>query len=1130
LSPRYPKPALLERIGASHRVIEASAGTGKTYTLEHLLVQLILEPVPLENLLVVTYTRKAALELAARVRAKLAELLAFEGSGDAPQGPFWELGEAQLELLRRALLGFDRATICTIHAFCKQVLDDAAFEGGHLFEQENASSEELFDRAFTTLLRTEYAGRQPELLRAALEQLGLARLRKLLAQALGEAEQLDVPEFAEVGELLARFPEAEARAFLARPPAALPAKARKTAVELLEKLLARRARALESGCPASFWADPDWAMDTLPKGLKHFQDEGLEDTPLARALAGLANFPAVLVAAFLPPLRAELRRHKQEAGLYDFDDMINLVGEALDSAQGEALAARLRTRYQVALIDEFQDTDRRQWGIFRRLFLEGGPGRRLFLVGDPKQAIYGFRGGDLPTYVDALAQVAARTGEAPLHLGVNFRSTPGVIEAYNSVLEEGFFSGENAGHYGEPVTCGRPELRLRDAQGLELPALLAVDVPTQGSARQVGLRAARALARALRGTLATGFFQDRPLRPEDVFVLTAKAREGRVMAAALREEGIPAALYRQDGLFDGPEAAAVRDLLLAMEAPLDEGRRAKALLGPFFGLSLGEAERARDLPEGHPVLARLYGWRDLALEGRYGELFSRLVGESGVSRRLLFLEPNQRALTNLEHILELLQQRALAGHCTLAGLAVQVQRWIDGEDRPAVEDGSTQRLERQGGAVQILTMHKSKGLQAPVVVLFGGTAKAQDGEVQRYHDAAGARRAWVGKAATAPSAVRAAIEREGEAEQERLAYVALTRAEAQLLLARYLEGATSPMGNFAADGNPKGGAYRPINRRLQALLGSPAEPRSHPRLRRIPAPEQEPETPARAQPALVLAAPPLPPRPDFQALRRLARPAWLFSFTTLQKGVERARGETGAYPEAKEGVPAAGPGGGRKLGTQVHAFLERVDLASVRGVDFEGWLARPETVRLAEACLPAEGRREALAWVYAALAEPLALPGGGTAVLAEAEETLRELDFMTPYPGRPDFLNGSLDVLFRSGGRAFVLDWKTNRLEDYGPEALAASVDAHYLLQVRIYAVTACRFLGIRDAAAFEAGFGGVVYVFLRGLPGDGVWTCRPSWAELQAWEREIDALWPEQWIPAHAGGTAAPAGGAEHD
>ena len=118
MNPRYPKPALLERIGASHRVIEASAGTGKTYTLEHLLVQLILEPVPLENILVVTYTRKAALELAARVRAKLAELLAFEGSEDAPPGPCWELGEAQLELLRRALLGFDRATICTILAFC----------------------------------------------------------------------------------------------------------------------------------------------------------------------------------------------------------------------------------------------------------------------------------------------------------------------------------------------------------------------------------------------------------------------------------------------------------------------------------------------------------------------------------------------------------------------------------------------------------------------------------------------------------------------------------------------------------------------------------------------------------------------------------------------------------------------------------------------------------------------------------------------------------------------------------------------------------------------------------------------------------------------------------------------------
>jgi len=150
---------------------------------------------------------------------------------------------------------------------------------------------------------------------------------------------------------------------------------------------------------------------------------------------------------------------------------------------------------------------------------------------------------------------------------------------------------------------------------------------------------------------------------------------------------------------------------------------------------------------------------------------------------------------------------------------------------------------------------------------------------------------------------------------------------------------------------------------------------------------------------------------------------------------------------------------------------------------------------------------------------PCPLPDGGTAVLHEADELLRELDFLTPYADRPDFLHGSMDVLFRTGGKAYVLDWKTNRLPGYDPASLDQAVRDHYWLQVQIYASTACRFLGITDEAHYGDAFGGVVYVFLRGLPEGGLWTCRPSWAELQAWEAELKALPVDQMVPPHAGG-----------
>ncbi|MDP2875935.1 MAG: UvrD-helicase domain-containing protein, partial [Holophaga sp.] len=901
----------------------------------------------------------------------------------------------------------------------------------------------------------------------------------------------------------------------------------------LEAILGRLKPSLESDSPEQFWGDFAW-LEKRSESLEKICVDGLEGEAarLARAVAELVNFKAILVAAFLPPLRQELQRAKTEEGLYDFDDMITQVAETLESPQGEGLVQRLRERFEIALIDEFQDTDRQQWGIFSRVFLNSPGSHRLFLVGDPKQAIYGFRGGDLPTYEAALQALQAQTGREPLVLEQNFRSTPNIIQVTNALLRESegtvFFSGANADHYRHPVTCGRPSLRLMDAENQDLPALRMVDVAVgREKARNTKLQAARALAEALKETLAVAHFNGsgRPtrLRYEDVFVLTQTLKEGRPIAQALKEVGIPSMLYRQNGLFDGPEAAACRDILLAIETPFDECRRAKALLGPFFGLSFTEAEGARELPEGHPILALLFGWRELAQSGRFGELFNRLVAESGVSQRLLFLEENQRTLTNLQHILELLQQEALGGHSTLADLAIQVQRWIDGQERPSVEDGETQRLERQGGAVQILTMHKAKGLQAPIVVLFGGTGKGSGGGglVHRYHRGR-ERRAWVGSVKAAPAEVRAWIEAEAQEEWERLAYVALTRAEAQLLLPRYVPGAEepSPLGNFEKSGNPKGGLYRTVNLRLQSLLGPAQEPRSHDGIEQIP-PRVE-GLPASVLPPLPwdLRLPPPLARPDFLALRRRGCPTWVFSYSGLQQGLERIGTNDHELEDVKETTLPGGPKGGKKFGTQVHAFLQRVDLESFQGRDLAAWMALPATTTLAEACLAAEDRSEALRWAHAAMTRPIRLPNGGTVALSQSEQFLRELDFITPYPERSDYLTGSIDLLFQTGGRTHVLDWKTNRLAGYDAAHLEETVQGHYLLQVKIYTVTACRFLGITDGAHYDRAFGGVVYVFLRGLPeGEGVWTCRPSWEEVQGWERDISALQPQRLIPVHAGG-----------
>jgi exodeoxyribonuclease V beta subunit len=954
-----------------------------------------------------------------------------------------------------------------------------------------------------------------------------------------EGDCLDLPDFKGARSFLEAFPEELATAFIENGGtirASFP-EGTQAITNRLQEILQRRTLALASVHPESFWADKEWVSKKLLDNMKTIRIGGLkgEAARLSKAMAELANFKAIVIAAFLPPLRAELIRFKAEEGLYDFDDMITLVAKTLEGPMGDSLVKRLRERYRIALIDEFQDTDSRQWQIFSRIFLGSPEDHRLILVGDPKQAIYGFRGGDLPTYVQALDEVQQATGNVPQQLTHNFRSTSRVIKAYNALFEATddapFFTGENAAHYQQGVTCGKEALRLSDSAGQDLPAIRAVDVSVEGNSRSINLEAAAALARTLKTTIETGRFnaKDRAkadLGWEDVFVLTRSLWEGRLMARALKEIGIPFSLYRQDGLFDGPEAEACRDILLAIESPFDECRRAKALLGPFFGLSFEEAERARDLPEGHPLLARLFAWRELAVQGRFGELFNRLVSSSGMSQRLLFLDESHRSLTNLLHILELLQQEALEGHFTLTDLAIQVQRWIDGKDRPSVEDGETQRMEREGGAVQILTMHKSKGLQAPIVVLFGGTSAGKVGDIHRYHTQVqeghpSARRAWAGSRKAAPCDVQAAIEVEAREEAERVAYVALTRAEAQLLLPRFIPGDTVPAGNsnFDTESNPKKGPYRSVNVRLRALLGSFESPTPVDGIEQIP-PATGPITGEvhPAEPWEIRLPAPLD-HPDFPSLGRKGRPTWVFSYSGLQKGLERIWADEGTLEEVKEFTPSGGPRGGKKLGTQVHAFLQRVDLLSFAGKDQDAWMALTSTIALANACLPKEGRKDALSWVYQAMTIAVPLPGGGEVVLSQSEEFLREMDFLTPYPKRSDFLTGSMDVLFQAQGRAFVLDWKTNRLSAFDPAHLEETVQGHYLLQVKIYAMTACRFLGIQDRDHYEREFGGVVYVFLRGLPEGGLWTYRPTWEELQTWEKDIDALRPERLIPVHAGG-----------
>ena len=1133
----YPKPSTFPDLGSRHWVLEASAGTGKTYTLEHLVVDLVLEGGhPLQEIVIVTYTEAASLELRRRIREKLEELRDLKKDKFEIGRSHWVLDEAARQKLGAALQAFDRTVISTIHAFCQKILQDAAFETGQLFRQQRVDDSDLFREAFKDHLRTTFcADEEAEaFLVEALDWAGSPDALLKILQGAWSARATLLPgeeDLERARDAVRSFPLEDLRD-LAGLERDFGKKSSKTILGRLA-LLAPRLEVLRTRGSLQTWAslvdldlfDPPtavWAValweQPLPEGPALRVREGLH------LLKGcLPTLEALIVHRLLPPIVQDLHARKASEGLFDFNDMIDQVAEGM---KNHGLVERLRTRYKVALIDEFQDTDARQWEIFRTLF--GGPEHRLVLVGDPKQAIYDFRGGDLPTYLQARDQILEGGGRR-LALDVNYRSSEALLGAVNEILEtEGaFFTPPNA--YPDPVSAGRPT-RLQES-GEDLPPLQLLKIPVSAKVGRLRNQIATGIASAFRNLIDQGSMFDagtgdpvRPLHPGDLMVLTYTTAESMLMAKALRRAGLPSMFFKADGLFQSREAFELWDLLGAVLRPDDPDARSRALLTRFFGLSLAEAEACLDLPAGHPVLTRLEAWRELAEQRRFPRFFNTLLEESGIVRRLLLTEQGDRSLTNLRHLVEHLLAEATASHPDLEDLVLRLGRWIREDDLPAQnEDPGVQRAEGHAKAVRILTIHKAKGLEAPVVALFGGYSLRPEraGEGHRFHGPGNVRCHFLGAASAIPPESLAQVQAEAKQEEERKLYVAITRPKVQLLLPVFEPGTEppNPKGSFDADGHPKG-PYGLLNRRLRSLIEtSPERWESW----ALPLPDEMLPLSATA-PMLTPAELDLvsePTRTDFEDLARRGRPLWIYSFTSLSQAFGEAQrtfsqeNEARAADEVEAPRLRRAPGGlpgGAATGSALHELLEKLPQGGFRASSPAVW--KLAHLPLAESCLLNQGldpalAGEALQLASLALTTPVQLPEGPTVLLDDVTMRLAEVGFQMPFPGHPDTLEGFIDLLFEWQGRIYVLDWKSNTLDDgdYGIAALDQHMAAHYDLQVRIYTLVALAFAEIRDESDYRARFGGAVYVYLRGLPTEGIWTHRPAWSEVQDWRRDLSDL-----------------------
>ncbi|MBA3464130.1 MAG: UvrD-helicase domain-containing protein [Deltaproteobacteria bacterium] len=1090
---RVARPSSLPPASDRFVVVEASAGTGKTFFLEHRVVDLILAGAELGQILLVTFTEKAVAELRMRIRDVLDRL--SRAQTDAPDDceSVWDLDADAKKRLRAAVTAFDHAPIFTIHGFCHRILVEDAFAARRLFEQTQVADEVAFDAAFSALLREQFA-RDPEDRELLSAFLQTGRTVEHLRDVLLKCARADAP-------LRRQLNPAAAREAIGRMYSAVGTQAQRDAVcacvtgatdykyvtSRMSEVGLAMAMCSSQSTTSELLAMVESVRKPLTEMHERLVDRRVSGPAAARAIEAIGtvlvsgSLDESIAAAFLPKIVDRITRDKAEHGQFDYDDMLELVWDALrDDRRGPELAHRMRTRMPWAMIDEFQDTDPVQWGIFRTVWMHAAA-KGLTIVGDPKQAIYGFRGADVDTYLKARDEML-RAGATRVALTTNRRSTARLVDAVNHLLIKNLgqplLDPAHGIAYDEPVRASG-DIDFDDGRAPIM--VLALDKKGSAESRRVALGSSIGQAiEELRATAPVWTLRGapQPFSLGQVMVLTRSNNESAEIATALRERGLACALVEPERLFQTREAAELASVLGAIAAPRDRSARLRALRTRFFDVPWTDLVRVVDAPDHHPQIAQLFDWAQLATRRSYETLFRRIVEDSRFAERALVLGGGERAITNTWHLVELLLAEVSRSRSDLHEVVARLRRWI-ADDATLPDERDVQRAETDVESIRVLTTHKAKGLEAAYVFLYGGTWSFSAGRVQTVRDGAG--RALV--VGPPDSATKLLLEANSDAENQRLAYVALTRAQLRLFLPLYTH-----------DTVTRGGAYRPIQ---QAVNASIQHRTKHTpvlfdmKVIQIGA-EKLPDPPADALAGFV--APPPPPAGELPPLAPARTGLTMLSYTRLANEVDAAAiaarpGDILAFDPAEFDVDdTAGEVGPRELppgasaGLLLHDVLEIADLDRLREApDAQAWARDPQVQQqLVDAArtrgIDRDKLDHAAAVLYQTLMAPLALIDGTTLPsLADAPRFAREIEFTYPLPTGRGLVKGFIDALVAwNDDELWVLDYKSDLLTgDDLARAAEQRVKQHYAVQARLYAIATERMRGGRRLA-------GLLFQFVR--------------------------------------------------
>jgi len=1097
-------------------LIEASAGTGKTYSIAILLLRMLLEEkLAIGELLMVTFTKAAVAELQERVRLFVRKAYQASNGGDPGDEVIAALvrrasehggAEAVRSRMREAVLLLDETSVMTIHSFCQQTLSEFAFETGQLFGAETLKDQQLLTGdAVNRFWRRNVAVIRLDL----LEQLigtGLSRdnITQVVASFLSGKTYISYEPGGDYTFTAAD--QAAAWDELSPLLAAVEACRANLRAHLRDNLGALTAATQQNRYASKAFlpliTDRDAFIDLVIEKrttgyVQQLYAAMLPGCDQLLELKGAIHDHAMQVISHLyhmaiSQVSRELEAYKQRHSLLSFDDMIAQLHLAVGKDESGRLRTALQQKYKAVFIDEFQDTDKLQFEIFDYLF---GRDCRLFYIGDPKQSIYAFRKADIFTYFKAALGV-----DRAYSMDTNYRSAPALIAAMNQFfLPEPGFDTFAFGDVDEGITyipvqapAGLTEMGLYKGSSACVPMIFYEG----GNKAEVGNIAAKQILDLLSdpGYSLRKTGTSTPVMPSDIGVLVRQGSEGRLMKELLGKLGIPAVTVDDARVLDSSEARSVLHLLNAFEE-VNRAAINKALLAPFMGID-------------REALLRLDGDALQALFIAYGLLWeeqgiyvalTRFWAEHGVRARLMNDRENggERVMTNLVQLTELLHKVQTSKQLVNIELINWLRRAVEG--MPVEGDEYEQRVESDEQAVKIVTIHKSKGLEYPIVVAPFLDIKSSDNrEFCSFRDADREEYLFA-RTEELTQAQEAAYQAQQEQENRRLLYVAVTRAAYQVFI---MKNTSTRLGETS---------LKPFYEALKAggssdhiRFADPAE-----------IPDRQTYQAGRRWEPLV------PLRPAAFSLSDLSWRRLSYTFLAYHQPY-LARVEGGAASDSYDDFVFRALSRGPLTGNFLHYIFERIDFTAEWG--WQALIAQAVTRFIPG--MPPEHQALMLDLIRHTIGAEIKIGDDLVRLSAVAQgQKISEFEFDFPVAefnrnalndlaseqrliltagsdALSGMMNGKMDLFFESGGRYYILDWKSNflgdRLEHYDPASLMLAMNENnYHLQYQIYTLALKKYLEIRlPGFSYEQHFGGVIYLFFRGLRSgsrSGVYTCRPD-------------------------------------